>query len=227
MTDGSLAAFQLADSFLPTGSEARSYALEQFIAEDRVEDAADLRALVATYLRRQVGPCDMVAARAAHAAAAEGSVERVVAVDRRLRAVLLAAELRESSTATGRRLLDVATATREVPVVAEYAGRVPDAAPGNHAVAVGVVAAAGGATAQEACLALGHAFVTGLLGAAQRLLSLGHTDVQRVLTELQPAVAAAHEDAEGRSLDEMASFAPLVDCCSMAHERADRRLFVS
>ncbi|SEP21882.1 UreF protein [Halogranum amylolyticum] len=80
---------------------------------------------------------------------------------------------------------------------------------------------------QTACLAQGYGFVVGLLGAAQRLLRLGHTDTQRLLHALKPVVADLVDDYETRPLDEVRSFAPMVDVLSMHHERAERRLFVS
>jgi urease accessory protein len=224
-----LTAFRLADSALPVGSDTVSYGLEQFVETGAVTDAADLRALLETYLRRQVGPADMIALRAAHAAARGADVDGVVRTDRRLRAVTLPAEFRESATRSGRRLLDLATAIIDDPVVTAYDDRIraDGDAPGNYVVGLGVVTARTGVDAGTACLIHGHAFVSGLLGAGQRLLGLGHTDLQRVGWGLRPTIAAAADRSRGRDLDAMAPFAPLVDVAASEHERADRRLFVS
>jgi urease accessory protein len=224
-----LAAFRLADSALPVGSDTVSFGLEQFVETGEVTDGAELRALLESYLARQVGPADMIALRVAHAAACDGDVDGVVRADRRLRAVTLPAEFRESATRSGRRLLDLATAVLDDPVVEAHADRVhgDGDAPGNYVAGLGAVTARVGIDAETACLVHGHAFVSGLLGAGQRLLGLGHTDLQRIGWALRPAIAAAADHSRGRDLGEMAPFAPLIEIAACEHERADRRLFVS
>jgi urease accessory protein len=225
---GALEAFRLADSFLPVGTNSISYGLEQFVAADRVRDADDVQALLATHLRQLVGPAELVALRAAHAAASAGDVDGVCAADQRLEAVTLPAEFRASAAHAGNRLLDVQRRVRSDDAVAAYAARVDASdSPGYHAVVLGATTARAGVGEREACLVCCHGYATALLGAAQRLLSLGHTDAQRVLTRIQPVMRAAIADSADRSLSQMTSFAPLVDVLAADHERADRRLFVS
>ncbi|MEM4780956.1 MAG: urease accessory UreF family protein [Halalkalicoccus sp.] len=227
MTDdrGLLSALRLADSFLPVGSYTLSYGLETFVEEGRVEDGEELRALLADYLRGQVGPCDMVAVSAAHRAAREEDLPGLARVDDRLHATILPREFRESSLTSGKRLLDVVSG--EIEFADRYAEAIGDAVRGHHPTAVGVVTAEKGLSEREARLVYGYAFVTGLLGAAQRLLRLGHTEIQSILHGLFPAIEAAEREAAGRELDQLRSCAPLIDVQGTRHERADRRLFVS
>jgi urease accessory protein len=226
--DATLSAFRLSDSFLPVGTYAVSYGLEQFVEDGRVADAAALETLLTTYLRAQVGPADLVALRAALDAAGVDDLEAVCAADRRLTAVTLAAELRESARRSGDRLLSLERELRDDDLLERYAARVRSReTPGNYVVVLGLVTASTGVDARTTCLLYCHGFVTGLLGVAQRLLPLGHTDVQRVLRDLRPVMVEAVEDGTDRSVDAMAPFAPLVDVLSADHERADRRLFSS
>ena len=223
-----LSAFRLADSFLPVGAYTASYGLEQFVQADRVTDGEELQALLATYLRQQLGPGELVALRAAHAGALADDVEAVCAADRRLTAVTLAAEFRDSAEQSGSRLLSLQRELRDDTLFDRYADRVQAGdAPGNYPVVLGVATALAGVDEREACLLCCHGFLTGLLGAAQRLLSLGHTETQRILDSLQPEMVAAVEDSAGRSLGEMSQFAPLIDVLAADHERAQRRLFMS
>lgn len=231
-----LESLRIADSSLPVGTDSVSYGLETFVAGDRVTDADDLAALLETYLRRQIGPGDLIALRVAHTAAGgdadetgrDADLAAVCRADRRLEAVTLPAEFRESMTRTGGRLLSLQRELRADPVVEAYAAAVDDGeAPGAYPVVLGVVAARAGVGDRRACLVACQEFATAFVGAAQRLLQLGHTETQRVLVECQPAMAAAVADSAGRSTDEMTPFAPLVDVQSAAHERADRRLFLS
>jgi urease accessory protein len=228
----SLAAFQLADSFLPVGTYTISYGVEQFAATGRVETKAELAALFRDYLRQQVGPCDVVALAAAWERAGgepdEETLDAITAVDERQRSVTLPREFRESSENSGRRLLDLLAETTDDELVAAYYDRVlAEEAPGNHAVALGLVARRQGISREEACLLACHSFIVGLLGAAQRLVRLTHTDAQRLLTELRPVIGEVCETYAGRDPEAMAPFAPLVDVMGMGHERAERRLFVS
>ncbi|WP_435101458.1 urease accessory protein UreF [Halarchaeum sp. P4] len=222
----SLSAFRLADSFLPVGGNTVSYGLEQFVASGHVEDADDLRDVLDSYLRRQLGPCESVALRAAHTAGDD--LDTVERVDETLLTRTLPAEFRESATKAGRRLLEVEAETSDDPVVAAYEERVATtAAPGMYPVALGLVASQRGIPADEACLLHGHAFLTDMLGAAQRLLSLGHLAAQRLLDDLADVLVDVIDANADRPLDRMEPFAPLVDVHAMEHERAERRLFVS
>jgi urease accessory protein len=219
-----LTSLQLADSFLPVGGFSSSYAIEEFVNREAVTDADDLAALLETYLRRQVGPAEFVALRAAHGAAVDEDVDELVRADHRLHAVTLPREFRESATRSGRRLCDLWRETHDSPMLGAYLDR---DAPRHYAVVLGAVAAGEGISERQACLVHGYSFCSDLLGAAQRLLSLGHTDAQRVLADLKPVVAEAVETSADRDLTEMTPFAPLIDVAAAHHERADRRLFVS
>jgi urease accessory protein len=226
--DATLEAFRLADSFLPVGTNSISSGIEQFVQEGRIEDLDDLRAVLETYLRNQVGTADLVALRAAHEAARDDDVAAVSAADRRLTAVTLPAEFREAASHSGARLLSLQCDLRPDPVLDAYAAAVDDGtAPGNHPVVLGAVAGRTGIGERKACLVYCHGFLTGLLGAAQRLLSVGHTGVQRTLDGLGPIIREAVDGSDARTLDDMMSFTPVADVLSAEHERADRRLFLS
>ncbi len=229
MTQSStLEAFRLADSFLPIGTYSISYGLEQFVNEDRITEADDLQPLLETYLRHQLGPADLVALRAAHEAACDADLDRICAVDRRLTAVTLAAELRTSAQQSGERLLSLQRDLRDEPLLDRFDDQIASgSADGNHAVVLGVTTALAGIEQRTACLLCCHGFVTGLLGAAQRLLSVGHTDAQQILADLQETIADVVADSADRSTDDMTPFAPSIDIASADHERADRRLFAS
>lgn len=233
--DAFLTALRLSDSFLPVGGYTASYGLEQYINEDRVADGDDLRELIAAYLRRLVGPCETVAVANAHAAAGDGNLERLLAVDERLHAVTMPAEFRESSTKAGTKLCELLLAAE--PGADDDEGRSletafvdaieTDGTPGHYPVVFGVVARRRGLSRLEACLAHAYSFVTGLLGAAQRLGRFGHTEIQAVLEDLRPTITAVCERHVDDDPSAMVSFASLAEIMGMRHERAGRRLFMS
>jgi urease accessory protein len=224
----SLAAFRLADSFLPEGSDTLSYGLEQLVADGAVDDADDLAAVLETFLRRQVGGCDLVALRHAHEAMMDGDIDGVCRADRELAAVTMAREARESATRSGGRLLALQSDLCDDERLAAYAERVDeDAAPGNYPVVLGAIAAIEGVDADMACRVACHGFVTGLVGATQRLAAIGHTDAQRAIRDCQPTVETVVAESAEHDLTAMTSFTPRIEIASATHERADRRLFVS
>lgn len=202
-----------------------------------------MRELLAAYLHRVVGPCEVVALGAAHDAAratddaasarsddaaAPESPERMLAADRRLHAVTLPREFRESSTTAGARLLELLDSTSGLPPITAALAEAVDAGetPGHFAVALGTYAAEVGLGRDAACLLHGYAFLSDQLGAAQRLGRFGHTAIQGALADLLEDVRALPAYGD-RELEAMGSFAPLVDVAGVRHERAERRLFVS
>lgn len=232
-----LTALRLSDSFLPVGGYTASYGLEQYLNEDRIDDADDLRALLAAYLRRVVGPCETVALANAHAASSAGDLESLRAVDERLHAVTMPREFRESSTKAGAKLCELLGETDADTESAVDEGRnlesafadaiAADETPGHYPVVFGVVTQIRGLSRLEACLAHAYSFVTGLLGAAQRLGRFGHTEIQSLLADLESVLIDVCERHVDDDVTAMASFAPLAEIMGMRHERAGRRLFMS
>ena len=236
-----LTAMRFADSFLPVGTYTASYGVEQYINEGRIDTAEELGALVEGYLRRIVGPADTVALSNAHRSAAAGSLAGVIEADERLHAATLPAEFRASSTKGGQKLLELLRDTdpglfandatdgeRPDGAAAAYADAVAAGeAPGSYPVALGVLTRTAGIDRPTACLVGAYSFVTELLGAAQRLGRFGHTDIQAQLTELLAVVETVCDRYADSELGELTSFAPLAETMGMAHERADRRLFMS
>lgn len=231
-----LMAMRLSDSFLPVGTYTSSYGVEQYINEGRIETGDELGALIKAYLRQIVGPAETVALGNAHAATVNGDLDGVLAADRRLHAATLPAEFRSSSTKAGNNLLELLEKTDEALLAdAELDGMATaytkavktDETPGHYAVILGVITQCASINRREACLIGAYSVVTGLLGAAQRLGRFGHTDIQSQLADLLPVIESVCGEYADADLDSLASFAPLAETMGMAHERADRRLFMS
>ena len=231
-----LTALRLSDSMLPIGAYTASYGVEQYLNEGDIETPAELGELIAGYLRGVIGPSEIVALGCAHRSAAAGDLDGVLAADERLGAATLPAEFRDSSTKAGGTLLDLLSEIDDclfaeasaVGLVAEYRTACEEGrAAGHYPVVLGVVCQQAGLGAREAALVSAYSTVTGLLSAAQRLGRFGHTAIQAQLSTLFPLVDELCERYYDADLGAMCSFAPLADVMGMAHERADRRLFMS
>lgn len=222
-----LSALQLSDSFFPTGLYTLSHGFEAFVQAGLVSTAG-VEALLRDYLENVLGPADGVALSHAHRATDEGDLGRLTEIDRRLFAMKLVREVRESSRRVGKRILTTAIALKPERLLADYRDAVEaGTCPGTAAVALGAAAATLGIPRQEAVLIELYTFTTSLLGAAMRLIRLDHEEAQRILARLKPLMVRLAEENMDRSPAEMRAFAPLIDLMGMAHERASIRLFIS
>lgn len=225
MRAGLLPLLQLSDSAFPTGAFSHSLGLETLVAGGTVRDGATLQAAIVDHLGA-MATSDLPALRGAAEAA---SVERVVALDRTLGATKLAREARAASAATGRSLLDSATAlelTDRRPGEYRDLVRAGDA-PGHHAVAYGVVCTALDLPVEDGVAAFAYAACASLVAAGQKLVPLGQREAQRTLLALHVPIAAAVELSADIDPTDPYAFAPVQEVASMAHERQRTRLYIS
>jgi urease accessory protein len=231
-----LTALRLSDSMLPVGTYTASYGVEQYLNEGDIQTADELGKLIEGYLRGVIGPAEVVALGHAHRSAAAGDLDGVFAADERLGAATLPAEFRDSSTKAGGKLLELLDEIEDGPFAAadttgllgEYTAACEDGrAAAHYPVVLGVVCQQAGLGCREAALVSAYGSDAGLLGAVQRLGRVGHTAIQAQLSELFPVIEEVCEHYHDADLGAMCSFAPLADVRGMAHEHADRRLFMS
>jgi len=222
-----LSALQLSDTFFPTGLYTLSHGFEAFV-QAGLASKANLEALLRDYLEGVLGPADGVALSHAHRALEARDLGRLLEIDRRLGALKLVREAREASRRVGRRVLTTAVTLTPNRLLADYrAAADGGAAPGNAAVVLGAAAAALGIPRRDAVLIELYTFTTSILGAAMRLIRLDHEEAQIILGRLKPLMVRVSEENMDKNLEEMRSFAPLIDIMGMAHERASIRMFIS
>jgi urease accessory protein len=225
---------QLSDSAFPSGRYTLSYGLEAFAQEGQFHGprrTTSLLTLLSDSIRLAVAPADGVALACAHRAVrADGplDLDLVTRADRRLTAVKLVREAREASRRTGRALLGLATTAFDATALADYAASIDEgAAPGNHAIVLGVLSACLGVGRLEALVGELYAFSAGWAGAAVRLGLLDHRAAQRLVHRVGPTTIEAAQRAVHRDVQHIASSGPLPDVMSMRHEQAELRLFAT
>lgn len=229
-TSSLLALLQIVDSSFPIGTFAHSYGLEQLVRDRFVQDAHSLRRFVGSSLRLQLGGSDVRALATASEAAEANDLAGLVAIDRRLHITRPAQELRDASTAAGKRLLEEVAAhpAGASPPVPAYLEAVEACeAPGTHPVAL---AAAGAALeVDRSSLVAGLLFSTAnaLVQASMRLLPLSHRDAQAVLHDARAEISAIVEETDGSDDRPFTSFHPLQEIASMRHADAPVRFFAS
>jgi urease accessory protein len=225
---GFLSALQLSDSAFPSGRYTLSYGLEAFAQSGELGTPvrrSTLATLLADSIRFGVATSDGVALACAHRA--RDDLDVVARADRRLTAVKIAREPRDTSQRTGRALLSAAAALGAASVQ-RYAEHVHSGgAPGNHAVVLGLLSAALGVPRLEAVAAELYAFSAAWVAAAVRLALIDHRTAQALLNRVRPVIVETALKVADRDIAHISSCAPLLDVMSMRHEHADPRLFAS
>jgi urease accessory protein len=205
--------WHLLDSAFPTGAYVHSLGLESLAPGG----ANQLRAMLELRLESQLAHVELVFARHAY-------TEDLVMLDERLHTLLLVREPRDASAAIGTQLLRAAC---EVIVDVRLDAFLRGGPYHHHAVAFGGLAAALDMPRDMAAQVYTFSSMRSHVSAAQRLGWIGQRDAQHVLHALKPAMRAAVAEADGLELEEAGAFAPTWDLASMAHERADARMFAS
>jgi urease accessory protein len=228
MDDASLiAAFQLVDSFFPSGMVTFSHGLETFVSLG-LHAGEDIARLLDDYLRGKVTPCDLVAYAHAYRAAEAEDLARLQEVDRYLTASLLPQEIRQGSSRSGRAILETLRPAIDDPIFQQFVQAVQAGhSDGNAAVSLGLLCVVWRIPLRAGALLHLYTFAVSFLGAALRLGHLGHREVQRILLALRPRLSPLVDMALDQHLEEMHTFAPLADIRAMQHAYLPVRLFSS
>jgi len=227
MTD-LLSLLHFGDSTFPAGGYAHSFGLETYCQAGLVRGREDLERFLLAQLEGSSGPCDATAAVGVLRAAASQDLGACRGIDQTLEAMKPVREFREASRQMGRQTLRVAAALTEERRLVEYAADVDKSlAPGHHAVAYGLAAAALGWAPEAAATAYLYSSTALLVGAALRLLSMGQLEGQRVLWSLHPVIERVARDAAARDAGELWNFAPGIELAGIRHASLEMRLFRS
>jgi urease accessory protein len=219
------ALLQLADAAFPAGSFGHSFGLETAIVEDRVHDAATLRAWIESYLLDSCATLDGAAMKLL-------LCDRVPldALDDRLCAAQPNAEIRRANAHLARATLDtyVAMGLGDVRIGAYRAAIATGRSGGIHALAAALGYRAIGVSPQIALEAHATTIVTACASVAARTVPLGQRDVARIRWTLRAAISAfvARASAAG-GIDDLRASAVACEIDGLRHRRLPARLFGS
>ena len=207
----------LADGRFPDGTHAHSFGLEAAVDAGRVSNTASLADYIVCRLWT-VGRTDAAAARMAAAGVSPDSLDAAWCIR------TPSAAARATARALGRSL--ARTAARLVP---EQPIALSDGSPAVQPVALGLVAAALGCTADETALASAHSTAATLSAAGLRLLSLDPFDVSCVLHDLRGDIEAVATSTIGlgAALDIPHASTPFAEIDVEAQSALPSRLFRS
>jgi len=226
--DNFLSLLQFADGLFPAGAYAHSFGLEYYVQSSGVTDAAGVEDFLHAYLQGSVAPTDAVALLCAWRAGQSGDLDSCLALDQTLDAMKTASELRDASRQMGRQTLRVVNHLSPHRLLTEFGQAVSeDVTPGHHPVVFGMIGAVMQWSAPEMVSAYLYSTSAAMVGAALRLMPLGQLAGQRILGNVRPLIARLAEDVQGRTQEDMWSFAPALEIASMLHATLEARLFRS
>jgi len=218
---------QFGDSLLPVGAFSFSNGLESAIQEKQVRDVTELSAFVRTASERAAST-DGIALLEAHRGAREGDMARIRRADHAAYNRKLNEETRTMSVRMGKKLLEVANYVLARPLVADGLAEInAGATPGCYPAALGLAFAAQGLSEHDAFAVHQYGVAMMMLSASLRLMRISHVAAQSILYEVNGVAEAQYQRYSACTLDDMASFAPMMDILAASHTRAHVRMFMN
>ncbi|MBQ6605186.1 MAG: hypothetical protein IIX17_06260 [Tidjanibacter sp.] len=218
---------QYGDSALPIGGFSFSGGVESAVASGLLRGTGELESFLRQSLRC-AALTDGIAALHAHRWAMLGNTDAIVEVDCRLYRTKLLAENRQMSLRLGSRLLQLAHSTLQSELLAEYAEKVTQGrAYATHAVVLAATLAEVGVDEQGVWSVLMAGVENMVLGAALRTMRITHIDTQRILHRTAAYIEKSYAEAVELRLDDLQSFAPMLEIVAALHERGNERLFMN
>lgn len=218
---------QFGDSALPVGGFSFSNGLESAIQQQVVHDAETLREFVMTAMR-QSATSDGVAVLCAHRAARNRDEAGLLAIDRATFERKLNEETRLMTVRMGRKLCELSEAIIGDDLNRAWLARIKASeTAGTHPVSLAIALAALGVERRDAFGVQQYGVASTILGAALRLMRMSFIDTQKILLAATGTVAAAYEDVADATLEDMSSFAPMVDILAAVHVKGHVRMFMN
>lgn len=218
---------QYGDSALPIGGFSFSGGVESAVANGLLRGTGELESFLRQSLRC-AALTDGIAALHAYRGALAGNIDTIVEVDSRLYRTKLLAENRQMSLRLGSRLLSLAHSTLHSELLTEYTERVARSrAYATHAVVLATTLAEAGLEEQGVWSVLMAGVENMILGASLRTMRVTHIETQAILHRTATYIEKLYAEAVELRLDDMQSFAPMLEIVAALHERGNERLFMN
>ena len=218
---------QYADSALPIGSFSFSGGVESAAAAGLLATEEELEGYLHQSLRT-AALTDGVAALHAYRAALVGNMEAVVEADQRLYCTKLWAESRAMSVRVGGRLLSLARNTLNNSLLDKFSETIAKGGcRGTQAVVLALIFAIEEVDEQSLWAALMSGVANMVLGASLRTTRLSHLTTQAILHRTAPLIEEQYATVLEMRLEDMQSFAPMMEIVAALHEQGRERLFMN
>jgi urease accessory protein len=218
---------QFGDSLLPVGAFSFSNGLESAIQLGIVHDPQSLGDFVRV-LVEQAANSDGIAVLSAFRAVITNNNSEIDRADEAVFNRKLNEEMRTMTVRMGRKLAEMADRVIGPCAISLWLERIKaNKTPGCYPVGQALVFASLGLTEQDAFAAHQYGLASMLINASLRLMKLHYLDAQTVLFDVNAHAEADYARIATKSLDDMSSFAPMIDVCAAAHVHAKVRMFMN
>ena len=218
---------QFGDSMLPVGGFSFSNGLESAIQMGVVHDVPSLRSFVMTAVQ-QSSMADGIALLASHRAALDNRVDQVFHADQSLFNRKMNEEMRTMNVRMGRKLAEISGRVTPGSIMNSWLEAIKkNETPGTYAIGLGILFAEQGLDEAEAFAVHRYGVAAMILGASLRLMRIDHFDTQSILFEVNSMSGEDYERIRDASLEDMATFAPVLDVLAAIHVQSHVRMFMN
>ncbi len=218
---------QYGDSALPIGGFSFSGGVESAVASGMLRGTDELESYLHQSLR-SVALTDGLASLHAHRATMAENIDTIDDIDCKLYHTKLLAENRQMSLRLGSRLLSLARSTLESEWLTAYSDEVAQGrAYATYAVVLAATLAEVGVDEQGLWSALMAGTENMVLGAALRTMRVTHIETQAIIHRSASYIERLYAEAVELRLEDMQSFAPIMEIVATLHERGNERLFMN
>ena len=222
-----LRVLQFGDSLLPVGSFSFSNGMQSAVQLGVVHDPQSLGDFVRVVVEH-AATSDGVAVLAAFRAARAGDDLEIDQVDQAVFNRKLNEEMRTMTVRMGRKLGEMADRVLGPCAAGAWLERIKAGiTPGCYPIGQALVFSALQLSEQEAFAAHQYGLASMLVNASLRLMKIHYLDAQSILFEVNSHAEADYQRVLSRSLEDMSSFAPMMDIFAAAHVQARVRMFMN
>lgn len=218
---------QFGDSVLPIGAFSFSNGLESAIQIKVVHDVATLQQFVEDSVN-QAAHCDAMALAVAHQAVTDNDQALIIKADWAINNRKPNEESRLMTARMGKKLAEMATAIIDHPLLHWWLTQIKSGTvTGTHPITLALIMAVQGIEVRQVLVMHQYGVTMTLLSAAIRLMRVSHIETQRILFEITRTIDQQCDIAEQGSLEQMASYTPIIDILAAVHVNAHVRLFMN
>ncbi|MGL4599947.1 MAG: urease accessory protein UreF [Plesiomonas sp.] len=218
---------QLTDSALPIGNFAFSNGLESALQLGVVYDAETLKSFTQTVLKQSCR-LDGVALLHAHRAAQKQDFEKILEIDQELWCRRVGEEPQMMISRIGRKFAELVEKTAPSQLVSSWLEAIrAEKTPGCFGTSHAIIFSEMGIDERQTFALHQYGVASMILSAAIRLMKISHYDTQKILFEINESLDGEYDSIALKTLDDMHSFSPILDCLIGHHTQAHVRMFMS
>lgn len=221
---------QLSDSFFPSGMFSMSGGLEALATDKKITNWHQVHDFILEQIEFQIFPCDCSVLSIAFHGAKNNDLKKILDIDKKYYSMKFPKEIRNSSTRSGKQVLNSITNMVENynNFLYEFEKKIKcNETPGTYPVILGICAICFNIPLESITRMLLYSFSSSIVSAAIRLGLIQHLDAQKILNHLAEPINKIILDNEEKDFQYIWQLSPLTEIYQMNHEYNDIRMFIT